>query len=157
MRSGVTQQQLADLSTISTRTIRDLEKGRVSHPRRETVRLLADALRVDHRARQALERSASEQGVSKGLYEDSYPSFASGENTDPNGWLPTQARFEYKTLHLKVAKPSPLSDLDADVLNEEAKSGWRLITVDAGIAFLERGFSEAYSASPAMGDPEIQL
>ncbi|MGW1838052.1 helix-turn-helix domain-containing protein [Streptomyces sp. NPDC002067] len=45
-RSGLTQQQLADFATLSVRAIRDLESGRVRRPRRESVGLLADALRL---------------------------------------------------------------------------------------------------------------
>ncbi len=45
-RIGATQRQLADLSTISVRSIRNLEAGRVQHPRLETVNLLADGLRL---------------------------------------------------------------------------------------------------------------
>jgi transcriptional regulator with XRE-family HTH domain len=45
-RAGATQRQLADLSTVSIRGIRDLEAGRVRHPRPDTVRLLGDGLRL---------------------------------------------------------------------------------------------------------------
>lgn len=47
LRAGLTQQQLADLSALSVRAVRDLEAGRVRRPRPDTVRLLADALRLD--------------------------------------------------------------------------------------------------------------
>ncbi|MBR8743396.1 helix-turn-helix transcriptional regulator, partial [Nocardiopsis sp. MG754419] len=50
-RSGLTQQELADFSTISVRAIRDLEHGRALHPRRDTVRLLGEALRLGDRDR----------------------------------------------------------------------------------------------------------
>lgn len=45
IQAGLTQRTLADLSTISPRTIRALESGRVN-ARMQTVRLLADALRL---------------------------------------------------------------------------------------------------------------
>lgn len=48
-RIGFTQQELADFSTISVRAIRDLEHGRARHPRKDTVRLLARALRLNER------------------------------------------------------------------------------------------------------------
>lgn len=61
-RAGLTQQALADLSTVSARTIRDLEAGR-ARARRRTAELLADGLRLtglgretfldDHRAHAA--------------------------------------------------------------------------------------------------------
>ena len=38
IRAGMTQEQLAGLSTVSVRAIRDLEQGRVANPRRATVR-----------------------------------------------------------------------------------------------------------------------
>ncbi|MFD7256062.1 helix-turn-helix domain-containing protein [Streptomyces sp. NPDC059874] len=46
VQAGLTQRTLADLSTISPRTIRALESGRVN-ARTQTVRLLADALRLE--------------------------------------------------------------------------------------------------------------
>ncbi|MEV8589000.1 helix-turn-helix domain-containing protein [Streptomyces sp. NPDC051180] len=53
--AGITQEQLAGLSTVSVRAIRDLEQGRVRHPRRETLRLLAGAMRLSDARRAALE------------------------------------------------------------------------------------------------------
>ncbi|MFE1250258.1 helix-turn-helix domain-containing protein [Streptomyces sp. NPDC058735] len=53
-RCGLTQQQLADFATLSVRAIRDLESGRVRRPRRESVGLLADALRLSGPERQQL-------------------------------------------------------------------------------------------------------
>ncbi|MGW7431533.1 helix-turn-helix domain-containing protein [Streptomyces sp. NPDC054861] len=58
LRTGLTQRELADLSTISVRAIRDLEHGRARRPRTDTVRLMADALRLGPRARAALEEAA---------------------------------------------------------------------------------------------------
>lgn len=57
-RVGLTQRQLADLSTISVRAIRDLEQGRATRPRHATVRLIADGLRLGPRARADLEAAA---------------------------------------------------------------------------------------------------
>jgi len=51
-RAGLTQQQLADLAGLGVRTIVDLEHGRVARPQRQTVRLLADALRLPDEARE---------------------------------------------------------------------------------------------------------
>lgn len=45
-RVGATQRQLADLSTVSIRGIRDLEAGRVRRPRPDTVKLLGEGLRL---------------------------------------------------------------------------------------------------------------
>ncbi|MGI5446179.1 helix-turn-helix domain-containing protein [Streptomyces sp. CA-243310] len=58
LRIGMTQRELADLSTISVRAIRDLEQGKARRPRPDTVRLMADALRLGPRARAALETAA---------------------------------------------------------------------------------------------------
>lgn len=51
VQAGLTQRMLADLSTVSPRAIRDLESGR-ANARTQTVRLLADALRVQGLARE---------------------------------------------------------------------------------------------------------
>ncbi|MFL6137219.1 MAG: helix-turn-helix domain-containing protein [Frankiaceae bacterium] len=55
IRTGMTQEQLAGLSTVSVRAIRDLEQGRVAAPRRGTIQLLADAMRLSRTARVELE------------------------------------------------------------------------------------------------------
>ncbi|MEV7541058.1 helix-turn-helix domain-containing protein [Streptomyces sp. NPDC089915] len=65
LRIGLTQRELADLSTISVRAIRDLEQGKARRPRTDTVRLMADALRLGPRARAALE-AAAQQGRGTG-------------------------------------------------------------------------------------------
>ncbi|MGW7574976.1 helix-turn-helix domain-containing protein [Streptomyces sp. NPDC054765] len=57
-RVGLTQEQLAGLSTVSVRAIRDLELGRAHRPRGQTVRLLADALRLSGSPRVLLESAA---------------------------------------------------------------------------------------------------
>ncbi|MEU7062115.1 helix-turn-helix domain-containing protein [Streptomyces sp. NPDC046161] len=65
LRIGLTQRELADLSTISVRAIRDLEQGKARRPRPDTVRLMADALRLGPRARTTLE-AAAQQGRAGG-------------------------------------------------------------------------------------------
>jgi transcriptional regulator with XRE-family HTH domain len=54
-RVGLTQDQLSGLSSVSVRAIRDLEVGKVQVPRRDTIRLLADALGMDGSRRASLE------------------------------------------------------------------------------------------------------
>ncbi|WP_432828487.1 helix-turn-helix domain-containing protein [Dactylosporangium sp. CA-092794] len=76
IRIGMTQRQLADFSTISVRAIRDLEQGRARRPREDTVRLLADALRLGPRARADLTSAASAGRLVFGLgsgYGDETP------------------------------------------------------------------------------------
>ena len=54
-RVRMTQQQLADFSTLSVRAIRDLERGHAQRPRQDTVRLLAEVLRLDGQHREDFE------------------------------------------------------------------------------------------------------
>jgi transcriptional regulator with XRE-family HTH domain len=54
--AGLTQQGLADLSNVSTRTIRDLETGR-ANARIQTIHLLADAMRLAGPARDGFIRA----------------------------------------------------------------------------------------------------
>lgn len=60
-RAGLTQQSLADYATLSVRAVRDMETGRVRRPRHETVRLLADALRIEGRIRSEFEAAARQR------------------------------------------------------------------------------------------------
>ena len=69
LRIGLTQRELADLSTISVRAIRDLEQGRATRPRSDTVRLIADGLRLGPRARADLESAAHQGRRSAALHE----------------------------------------------------------------------------------------
>lgn len=57
-QSALTQDQLAQLSTLSVRAIRDLEQGRAHRPRPTTVRLLADGLELRGRRRTVFEAAA---------------------------------------------------------------------------------------------------
>ncbi len=57
IHAGLTQQQLADFAMLSVRAIRDLECGRTRSPRAETVRLLADGLRLDDTSRADLQQA----------------------------------------------------------------------------------------------------
>ncbi len=44
--AGLTQEELAEAADISLRSVSDLERGRVAVPQKDTVRMLADALRL---------------------------------------------------------------------------------------------------------------
>lgn len=59
-RVGLTQDQLSGLSTVSVRAIRDLELGKVQVPRKDTIRLLADALGMDGARRASLEAAIAD-------------------------------------------------------------------------------------------------
>ncbi|MFJ5711452.1 helix-turn-helix domain-containing protein [Streptomyces sp. NPDC093105] len=65
-RRGMTQQQMADLATLSVRAIRDLESGRARRPRQETVRLLADVLRLTGTTREAFDAAARDHLPAEG-------------------------------------------------------------------------------------------
>ncbi|MFF7352818.1 helix-turn-helix domain-containing protein [Streptomyces filipinensis] len=66
-RAGLTQTQLAGLATVSVRAIRDLEQGRVRNPRKETLRLLADAMRMSDARRVELELAADAHAAGRVL------------------------------------------------------------------------------------------
>lgn len=67
--AGLTQEQLAGLSTVSVRAIRDLEQGRVQHPRKDTIRLLADTMRLSGTRRATLELAVESASVGSTLGE----------------------------------------------------------------------------------------
>jgi transcriptional regulator with XRE-family HTH domain len=56
--ANLTQEGLAERSGLSPRSIQNLERGRVSRPRRDSVRLLADALGLTGRVRAEFEHAA---------------------------------------------------------------------------------------------------
>ncbi|SDG09660.1 Helix-turn-helix domain-containing protein [Lentzea fradiae] len=66
IRAGLTQQQLADFAMVSVRAIRDLECGRTRTPRAETVRLLAEGLRLDETSRADLAKAGGRTAARAG-------------------------------------------------------------------------------------------
>ncbi|HEU5111397.1 MAG TPA: helix-turn-helix transcriptional regulator [Micromonosporaceae bacterium] len=62
-QAGLSQHALAGLSAVSVRAIRDLESGRATRPRPETLRLLADGLRIGESQRAALALAAGSRAV----------------------------------------------------------------------------------------------
>ncbi len=67
--AGLTQEELAAAATLSPRSISDLERGINLTPRRETTRLLANALRLAGPARSAFEAAARRRVAGDGLAE----------------------------------------------------------------------------------------
>jgi tetratricopeptide (TPR) repeat protein/transcriptional regulator with XRE-family HTH domain len=60
--AGLTQEELAEAAGLSPRAVSDLERGVVTTPHKDTVRLLADALHLDEPARAELEAVARGTG-----------------------------------------------------------------------------------------------
>jgi transcriptional regulator with XRE-family HTH domain len=58
-QAGLSQAELASLSGLAVRTIRDVELGRTRRPHRDSTRMLADALRLTDESREAFERAAA--------------------------------------------------------------------------------------------------
>ena len=65
--AGLTQEELAEAASVSVRSVRDLERGRVATPQKETVRLLADALRLTGQARAGFEAAARSRSAPGGV------------------------------------------------------------------------------------------
>src|SRR5579862_1362445 len=62
IEAGLTQEELAAIATLSPRAVSDLERGVNVTARKETARLLADALNLTGPARTIFEASARGQG-----------------------------------------------------------------------------------------------
>ena len=54
LAAGLTQEELAERAGISVRAISDIERGRVTRPRRRSLEVIADALNLRDAARQQL-------------------------------------------------------------------------------------------------------
>jgi transcriptional regulator with XRE-family HTH domain len=66
VRAGLTQEELAEAARVSVRTVSDLERGVNPTARKDTARLLADALRLSGEARAEFEATARGRPVSAG-------------------------------------------------------------------------------------------
>ncbi|MEU8271032.1 DUF4177 domain-containing protein [Sphaerisporangium sp. NPDC049002] len=120
------------------------------------MRLLADAL--NPRSRSGHIRGARHQsmcGDAWGSREaDFLAVFPRGDAPErpawpPAGFMDPDVKYEYKTLRLYAEAPPAMEEEWSDVLNNEARCGWRLVTVHDSVAFLERGITDAYSESPS--------
>ena len=58
VEAGLTQEELAEAATLSPRSVSDLERGINATARKDTARLLADALHLDGQARALFEAAA---------------------------------------------------------------------------------------------------
>ncbi|MEV6007065.1 helix-turn-helix transcriptional regulator [Streptomyces sp. NPDC051976] len=110
---GLTQEELAALSGLSVRAVRDLERGKVARPRRETVRLLATALGLGHDDREELLRLAGHvlqsgqplpgSGTPAAPADGDDPPLATGPRAGPAG-APTRAAGSDQTAHTRGTK-----------------------------------------------------
>ncbi|MFD5075700.1 helix-turn-helix domain-containing protein [Streptomyces sp. NPDC058371] len=98
-RAGLTQEQLAGLSTVSVRAIRDLEQGRVQHPRKETLRLLAGAMRLSDARRIELELAVDAHSVGR-VFQDSYGAELAAPPTPLRPLVGRRAELEALTARL---------------------------------------------------------
>ena len=65
--AGLTQEELAEKAGLSAKGIGDLERGARQHPRRDTLRLLADALNLGDRDRAMLEAAARQHRTTSSM------------------------------------------------------------------------------------------
>jgi transcriptional regulator with XRE-family HTH domain len=86
-RARLTQNELAGLSAVSARTIRNLEAGRAMSPRSETVRLLSDGLRLSAASQTRLRLAAGQSPVGAALHatQGRLPSWDAALDRDPYG------------------------------------------------------------------------
>ena len=75
LQAGLTQERLADASSVSARAIRALERGDRKAPRLETVRLLARGLTLDQQSVDVLIASAREEDAPRRPDDDTFPQF----------------------------------------------------------------------------------
>jgi tetratricopeptide (TPR) repeat protein/transcriptional regulator with XRE-family HTH domain len=102
--AGFTQEQLAERSGLGTRTIRDLERGRVTRPHRESIALLATALGLPAAARDELALAGNQ------LTWRQAPDGPAAASAVPRQLPPAVPHFAGRSAALKV-----LADLIADI------------------------------------------
>ncbi|MFW6638553.1 helix-turn-helix domain-containing protein [Nocardiopsis algeriensis] len=103
LRREMTQQELADFSTISVRAIRDLEHGRARNPRRDTVRLLADGLRLGDRDREDL-RAAAGRGPGRNRLRAGAPGSAGAPPAARTPFVGRQDELHFLTSRISASE-----------------------------------------------------
>jgi len=125
-RAGLGQATLAELSGLGVRTIRDLELGRTSHPHRESVRLLADALRLEGDAGERFRRAAGHAPRAEPLQLPARPGQLPPDLADFTGRPEQLAAL--RTLLTAGARPAPA----VVVLGGQPGAGKTALAVRAG-------------------------
>jgi tetratricopeptide (TPR) repeat protein/transcriptional regulator with XRE-family HTH domain len=87
---GLSQEELADRSGISVRTIRDIERGRVRRPRRTSICLLAEALALTDAEWAALKNEARPVAVKNTAIDVERGDCVAEAWPDPTRWVPCQ-------------------------------------------------------------------
>jgi tetratricopeptide (TPR) repeat protein/transcriptional regulator with XRE-family HTH domain len=100
LAAGLTQEQLAERSGLGIRTIRDLERGRVSRPHRDSITLLATALGLPATARDELARAGRQ--LPKHRPQHQRPGRTEAGGLVPRQLPPTVPHFVGRSDALKV-------------------------------------------------------
>jgi len=125
-RAGLGQATLAELSGLGVRTIRDLELGRTSHPHRESVRLLADALGLEGDAGERFRRAAGHAPRAEPLHLPARPGQLPPDLADFTGRAEQLAAL--RGLLTAGARPAPA----VVVLGGQPGAGKTALAVRAG-------------------------
>jgi tetratricopeptide (TPR) repeat protein/transcriptional regulator with XRE-family HTH domain len=114
LEAGLTQEQLAEHSGVGLRTIRDLERGRVRRPHRDTITLVASALGLSAAARDELAQAGCPRPATG-------PGQASAAPPTPRQLPPAVPHFTGRARALKTL---------TDLLSETAPPG-RAVVISA--------------------------
>ncbi|MDT0319039.1 helix-turn-helix domain-containing protein [Streptomyces millisiae] len=155
---GMTQRQLAELSMVSIRAIRDLESGRVSKPQRHTVRLLAEGLRLPAAERVRLDSLTGHAGP----WTEQEPEVAPELSPPPSPLDGLIGRSRETTLLRELLSSGEerligltgLAGVGKTRLAQEvANDAARESKAGRGTVVLWRGTAETQSPGPVPGDP----
>jgi transcriptional regulator with XRE-family HTH domain len=105
--AGLTQEELARQSGLSVRAVSDIERGHTSRPYARTIRLLADALKLDEPARARL-MSAAHDGAEE----------TAG---DPGEWI---ARWREAPAGTTAMAPDVVDSVNTPVVQARRTSSW---------------------------------
>ncbi|MEV7521341.1 helix-turn-helix domain-containing protein [Streptomyces sp. NPDC091371] len=143
IQAGLTQRTLADLSTISPRTIRALESGRVN-ARMQTVRLLADALRLEGLTRELFvgsglgSRRQAPPVADPGLAVPRSVNALLGRDVEVRAMVGALASDHRRMISLSGLPGSGKSRVAAEVaVRLSSRRGWPVLWIGAGSVDLD--------------------
>jgi transcriptional regulator with XRE-family HTH domain/tetratricopeptide (TPR) repeat protein len=152
MAAGFSQDELAERSGLSSRTIRNLESGRTSLPYRDTLRRLADALELSDAARTEFLGTLNRRLTSQAA---AMPATGAAEirvdsDADRPGWLPAVPRQLPGEVRRFVGRADELARLGA-VAGEAVQATSAVIAVIAGKAGVGKTALAVHWARQAAG------
>jgi DNA-binding XRE family transcriptional regulator/tetratricopeptide (TPR) repeat protein len=152
LRTGLTQEELAERAELSPRAVSGMERGQVRRPQRATVQRLVDALALAGPAADHFVAVARGHRVGEGT------ACATGSDGPVDGWVPpAQLPCDVRPFHGRDAESAVLTWLMRVKLGNSTGPGVCALTGPAGIGKTALAVHWAHQVTPHFPDGQLYV